>query len=258
MRTLRIILLLCIFVFVAFYSKLQRLESTAWTEPLQVSIYPINGDASELTEQYIETLTEESFRSVAVFMKKQWRVYSDEDFSPVAVSLKSPVLSQPPLPPASSNMLKVMFWSLRLRWWSYQSSTDSDKSTVNIFVRYHQPDTKQRLAHSLGLQKGLIGVVNGYASVNYQEQNNIVLAHEMLHTVGASDKYNLTTGQPIYPSGFVNPDARYDQSKAEIMAGKIPLSTNESVMPGSLRLCVIGKKTADEIGWLEDRVDISQ
>jgi len=258
MRALRVILLLCIFVFVAFYSKLQRLESTAWTESLQVSIYPINGDASVLTAQYIDTLTEENFRSVAAFLKKQWRVYSDEDFTPVTVSLKPPVLSQPPLPPVSSNMFKVMFWSLRLRWWSYQSSADSDKSTVSIFVRYHQPDTNQPLAHSLGLQKGLIGVVNGYASVSYQEQNNIVLAHEMLHTVGASDKYNLTTGQPIYPSGFVNPDARYDQSKAEIMAGKIPVSVNESVMPDSLRQCIIGKKTAYEIGWLADRVDISQ
>jgi len=258
MRTLRIVLLLCIFVFVAFYSKLQRLESTAWTEPLQVSIYPINGDASELTEQYIETLTEENFHSVAAFLKKQWRVYSEDDFMPVVVSLKPLVLSQPPLPPTSGNMLKVVFWSLRLRWWSYQNSVDSDKSTVNIFVRYHQPDTNQRLAHSLGLQKGLIGVVNGYASVNYQEQNNIVLAHEMLHTVGASDKYNLTTGQPAYPSGFVNPNARYDQSKAEIMAGKIPVSVNESVMPDSLRQCIIGKKTAYEIGWLADRVDISQ
>ncbi len=258
MKALRVILLLCIFVFVAFYSKLQRLESTAWTESLQVSIYPINGDDSVSTAQYIETLTEGDFNSVGAFLKKQWRVYSEDDFMPVVVSLKPPVLSQPPLPPVSSNMLKVMFWSLRLRWWSYQSSADSDKSTVSIFVRYHQPDTNQRLAHSLGLQKGLIGVVNGYASVNYQEQNNIVLAHEMLHTVGASDKYNLTTGQPIYPSGFVNPDASYDQSKAEIMAGKIPVSVNESVMPDSLRQCVIGKKTAYEIGWLVDRVDISK
>ena len=258
MRALRVILLLCVFVFVAFYSKLQRLESTAWTEPLQVSIYPINGDASELTEQYIETLIEDSFHSVAAFLQKQWHVYREDDFTPVAVSLKPLVLSQPPLPPTSGNMLKVIFWSLRLRWWSYQSSADSDKSTVSIFVRYHQPDTNQRLAHSLGLQKGLIGVVNGYASVNYQEQNNIVVAHEMLHTVGASDKYNLTTGQPVYPSGFVNPEARYDQSKAEIMAGKIPVSVNESVMPDSLRQCIIGKKTAYEIGWLADRVDISQ
>ncbi|MEE4291999.1 MAG: hypothetical protein V2J13_09660 [Cycloclasticus sp.] len=258
MKALRVILLLSVFVFVAFYSKLQRLESTAWAESLQVSIYPINGDGSVLTEQYINSLTEVNYRSVGTFFKTQWAVYSEYDFDPVAISVKPLVISQPPLPPTNGNVLKVIFWSLRLRLWSYQNAVDSDKSTVNIFVRYHQVDDSSQLAHSLGLQKGLIGVVNAYASGNYQEQNNVVIAHEMLHTVGASDKYDLTTGQPIYPSGFADPDSRYDQSKAEIMAGKIPISVNESVMPDSLRQCVIGSKTAHEIGWLSDINDINQ
>jgi len=127
---------------------------------------------------------------------------------------------------------------------------DGDKSTVNIFVRYHQPKVDQRLAHSLGLQKGLIGVVNAYAEEKYQAQNNIVIAHELLHTVGASDKYDLNTGQPVYPEGFANPSLEYAQSSAEIMAGKIPMSNIKSVMPESLRGCMIGEKTAIEIGWL--------
>ncbi len=137
-----------------------------------------------------------------------------------------------------------------MRLWSYQNAIDSDNSTINIFVRYQQVDDLKPMAHSLGLQKGLIGVVNAYAVKHYQEQNNIVLAHELLHTVGESDKYNLKTGQPIYPEGFANSDVLYGQSRAEIMAGKIPLSENDSVMPESLRNCVIGSKTAAEIGWV--------
>jgi hypothetical protein len=258
MKILRIIFLLCLLVFAAFYTKLQRLESTAWADTLQVSIYPINGDASPLTEQYIKKLSSKNIRSIDSFFKNQWADYSELEYDPVSVSLQAEITSQPPEPPTDGSMLKIIFWSLHLRLWSYQNSIDSDKSTINIFVRYHQAGEEKRLAHSLGLQKGLIGVVNGYASAKYQERNNVVIAHELLHTVGASDKYDLSTGQPIYPDGFARPDAHYDQSKAEIMAGKIPLNEKESVMPESLRQCIISNKTAGEIGWITAIVDVDQ
>ncbi|MEO1897775.1 MAG: hypothetical protein ABGX36_08190 [Cycloclasticus sp.] len=106
------------------------------------------------------------------------------------------------------------------------------------------------MAHSLGLQKGLIGVVNAYAAEGYRATNNIVIAHELMHTVGASDKYDLSTGQPIYPYGFAKPDNHYEQTKAEIMAGRVPLNERESVMPKSLRYSIIGNKTAREIAWV--------
>ncbi|MDX2425462.1 MAG: hypothetical protein QNK15_04330 [Cycloclasticus sp.] len=250
MKIIRVIFLLVIFVVAAFYTKLQRLESTAWIDPLRVLIYPINADGQQSTSRYIAALTKNNFKSVGLFFNKQWSDYSDYEFDPIKVQLSEPIHAQPPEPPTDGNTLKIIFWSLRLRLWSYQNAIDSDSSTINIFVRYQQVDDHKPMSHSLGLQKGLIGVVNAYAVKHYQEQNNIVLAHELLHTVGASDKYNLKTGQPIYPEGFANSDVLYGQSRAEIMAGKIPLSENDSVMPESLRNCVIGSKTAAEIGWL--------
>jgi hypothetical protein len=252
MKILRVIILLCIFVMVAFYTKLQRLESTAWVDTLPVYIYPINGDGSASTDEYIKQLSTNNFKDIDAFFKKQWRAYRGLDFDPVEVNLQATITPQPPLPPTDGSMLKIIFWSLRLRVWSYQHSMSNDKSTVNIFIRFHQPDDDRRLAHSLGLQKGLIGVVNAYASTAYERRNNIVIAHELLHTVGASDKYDLLTGQPIYPDGFAKPAQKYEQSKAEIMAGKIPLDESESEMASSLRQCVVGKKTAVEIGWLEE------
>ena len=251
MKIIRIVFLLAVFVVAAFYTKLQRLESTAWVDPLSVSIYPINADGRQSTSQYITSLSNNNFKSVEVFFEKQWSHYSEYGFTPVNVQLMEPIYSQPPEPPSDGNTLKIIFWSLRLRFWSYQHAIDSDNNSVNIFVRYQQADENKPMAHSLGLQKGLIGVVNAYAVKQYQEQNNIVLAHELLHTVGASDKYELKSGQPIYPEGFASSDALYEQSKAEIMAGKIPLSEYESVMAETLRHCVIGNKTATEIGWIE-------
>ncbi len=57
MRILRVLFLLVIFAVAAFYTKLQRLESTAWVDPLRVLIYPINADGQQSTNsQLVATL----------------------------------------------------------------------------------------------------------------------------------------------------------------------------------------------------------
>ena len=63
-----------------------------------------------------------------------------------------------------------------------------------------------RVATRSGLQKGLIGVVNAFASDEQAAQNNVVIAHELLHTVGATDKYDPRTNQPSHPDGYAEPD----------------------------------------------------
>jgi hypothetical protein len=81
----------------------------------------------------------------------------------------------------------------------------------------------------------------------------VVLAHELLHTLNATDKYDLANGQPIYPDGFAEPSStpRYPQKLAELMGGYVPISEMKSITPTSLDETVIGEKTAREIGWLK-------
>jgi hypothetical protein len=121
-----------------------------------------------------------------------------------------------------------------------------------MFVIYHDPARVSRVAHSLGLQKGLIGVVNAFASDDQAAQNNIVITHELLHTVGATDKYDLATNEPSHPDGYAEPnkDPLLPQTFAEIMAGRIPSSAAQSEMPSSLDKVLVGTKTAREINWL--------
>ena len=118
---------------------------------------------------------------------------------------------------------------------------------------YYDPDGHTTLAHSLGLQKGFLGVINGFGEASYVGRNNVVLAHEMLHTLGASDKYDLHNSRPIFPEGFADPDSptQYPQQRAEIMAGRIPISSTEFKMPDELSQTVIGELTAREIGWIK-------
>ena len=57
--------------------------------------------------------------------------------------------------------------------------------------------------------------------------------------------------QPRFPDGYGDPkqDPRYPQELAEIMAGRIAISRNESTIPASLDEVVIGEQTAQEIHW---------
>jgi len=104
---------------------------------------------------------------------------------------------------------------------------------------------------SHGLQKGLIGVVHAFAEQGMAGGNNIVIAHELMHTLGATDKYDLGTGAPLDPIGLGDPDRRplYPQTRAEIMAGRRALSATDFEMPVSLRDVVVGPATATEIRW---------
>ena len=140
-----------------------------------------------------------------------------------------------------------------MRYWVF--SVDAYKgpaADVRMFVVYYDPNEHQQLKHSLGLEKGLIAVVNAYADVKRENKNNIVLAHEFLHTVGATDKYDLASGAPLFPVGYVEPDRDplYPQEFAEIMAGVTPISEGEWIMPEKLSGTLIGLDTAKEINWI--------
>ena len=74
----------------------------------------------------------------------------------------------------------------------------------------------------------------------------------MLHTLGATDKYDLRTNMPSYPDGFAHPERRplYPQTHAEIMGGRIALDDTSAMIPASLDDALVGPTTAEEIRWL--------
>jgi hypothetical protein len=140
-----------------------------------------------------------------------------------------------------------------MRYWAWWHDTHKGpRPDVRIFVSYHDPARSSRLPHSTGLQKGLLGVVNAFASADMDGSNNVVIAHELLHTLGATDKYDFSANLPVYPDGYAEPDAKplHPQRRAEIMAGRIPLSDSRADTPHGMHQVVIGQKTAREINWL--------
>jgi len=245
---------LLVFVFVAASVKINSLRATDWKDPVWVAVYPINGDGSSETQNYIASLSDADFSDVDEFLKHEMAGYRSVQVEPTETYLAPIIDSLPPVQPLQSNVISIMFWSLKLRWWSWRTDTITEASPqVRIYMVYHDPETTPELRHSLGLKEGRIGVVYALADRNFSSRNNVVLAHELLHTLGATDKYNMASNYPEFPHGFAEPDRqpRLPQRWAEIMAGRVPLGPDEVQMPPSLDYVVVGEQTAMEIRWVK-------
>lgn len=232
---------------------LDRLRTTSWKETLWVGVFPMNGDGSVVAERYIASLTTEDFASLEQFFANEAGRYGLAIQRPVRIELYPSPKEKPPLLAPGSGVVATAWWSLKIRWFAHRAADVPGRapSHIRVFVLYHDPDVTDRVPHSLGLQKGLVGVVHAFADREMNGQNSIVIAHETMHTVGATDKYDLESGDPQYPDGFAEPDRdpRYPQDKAEIMAGQRAISPREHEMPSGLRDVVVGPATAHEIGW---------
>lgn len=254
-KLFRIILLLSVFIAVAFYAKTQKLKSRSWSQPLQVVIFPINGDDSPVVEEYINQLDDTVFNEIDDFFQSEAEHYSLIIQQPTNTQLGEAMFEHPPVSPApNASFAEIVWWGLKFRYWAFKNTPDAESNLhrIRVFVHYHEAHEGKKLQHSLGLDKGLLSIVHAFASEDQEQQNNIIVAHELLHTVGASDKYN-ANNQPVFPDGYAEPDNSplFPQVLAEIMAATIPQSATQSKMAESLEQCIIGEKTAVEINWIQ-------
>jgi hypothetical protein len=251
-KTLRIAFLLFVLAAVGMAAWRAKTNSVAWKYTLIVNVYPINADGSAASEAYVRALTVDEFRPLEKFMLAEAARRERAAHASIEVRLGPVLASVPPAPPIAGSVLDVIIWSLQLRWWSFRNAeTHGPGAQVKLFVLYFDPNQSAQLAHSTALQKGLIGRVNVFATAQMKAQNNVIIAHEFLHTLGATDKYDLRTNLPIFPQGYATPDQLplYPQPFAEIMGGRQPLTESSASIPLSLDQVVIGDQTAHEINW---------
>lgn len=252
-RKLRITFLLLLLLLLAFgHTWLTRIRSTSWDLYLTAVVYPINGDNSETSARYLAALTPETFAPVARFLARESEAYGLDLAEPVRIELAGELAGRPPEPPRTGNVLETMAWSLRLRWWAWRNNNYPGPVDIKLFVLFYDPATHKSVDHSLGLQKGLVGVIKAFADYCDASRNNVVIAHELLHTLGASDKYDPASGRPLFPDGYAEPERQplHPQELAELMGGFIPRQDGEAVMPDHLGQVLVGPATAREIGWV--------
>lgn len=254
-KFLRVAILLFILASIWNHFENQKAVVKNWIGTQDVVITPINFDGQESTHKGIDKLHESQFQEINDYLDKQAKQFGLKLGKSVRIRLGNTIASIPPaIPKIGSSRTDIIIWSLKLRWWAWRNKTsDSHASQINLFIMYSSPKPRQRLPHSTGLQKGLIGLIHADANPKNRKRNNMIITHELLHIFGASDKYVLTNGRPIFPDGFAKPNQSnpFPQSKAEIMAGSIPLSPNKIGRVFNLSQTIIGEKTAQEIGWIK-------
>ncbi len=249
-KALRIAALLTLLFAVATATWVDRERTTDWDSTLWIGVFPVAGDSSAVTRRYLSRLDASRLASIEAFFSREAKRHGVPLARPVRIDLHPEVHEPPPALPAGAGPLRSAAWSLATRAyaWRHARGTLSD---IRVFVVYHDPALRPTVPHSLGLQKGLIGVVHAFADHPMDGQNAIVIAHEVMHTLGATDKYEPRSGLPVFPQGYARPDAepRYPQPAAEIMAGRRPLSSGSAEMPAGLSAVEVGATTAREIRW---------
>jgi hypothetical protein len=249
-RAIRIGVLLLILILAAGTTWVDRVRTTRWTDTLWIGVFPVNGDGREATAGYIGALGRDDVADIEEFFAREAHAHGVALDRPVRVDLYPEVTELPPRLDTDAGVPGRIWWSLRSRWYAWRQARGT-LADVRIFVLYHDPATSAAVPHSLGLQKGLLGVVYAYAAPEMSETNNVVIAHEVMHTLGATDKYDPATGLPNFPAGYGDRAAepRYPQSAAEIMGGQTPISPTAAEMPFSLEEVVVGPETALEVNW---------
>lgn len=252
-RSIRIALLALVLFLVAGQALIDRRTSRDWTTTLRVGLHPLNADGSETAERYLGEIRSEHYDGLEEFFASEGARYGLTIDRPVQVEFYPRPDRLPPPLVRNPGRLDALLWSLRMRWYTWRAPNGPGQPSPNVrlFVLFHDPRISPTVPHSVGLSSGLMGVIHAFASRAQHGSNEFIIAHELLHTVGARDRYDLSTNQPVFPEGFAEPGLvpLLPQRKAEIMGGRIPITGTRSETPYSLEEVVVGPITAREIAW---------
>ena len=252
--TLRLAALVALLIFVAIGAWLDRARSRDWDAPLRITVYPVTESTDAGVRAYTAALTAADFRDVETFFAEEAEDYDVELAQPVRIRVSHAATALPPALPDRPGALTIALWSLRLRYFAARTAWNDPLPTpdIQVFAVYSplRPGS-MAMPDSVGLSKGLVAVTHLYGDREATERNHVVLVHEVLHTLGATDKYDPTTSQPLVPFGLGEPDLQplFPQQFGEIMAGRIAIDWTEAVIAGSLDDMLVGPQTASEIGW---------
>ncbi|MGU3312082.1 hypothetical protein [Acinetobacter sp. M5A5_2a] len=250
-KNIRVLCLLIILLIVAVQA--WRDQNQDWNHTVVVVLHPVNADGLQTTQTYTDQLKNEDFWAIKNYLD-EWSQHYHGQTGNFVIRLGQQLQQRPPEVPENANILHVMWWSLKFRFYAWRQQQPEDSgASLKLYLNYYDPNYQKVLIHSTALEKGRIGSVNLFATKTQALQNQVVIVHELLHGFGAQDKYDLKTGQPIYPLGYAQPEKipLYPQTQAEIMGGRTALSEQSSKMPNNLQETIIGLPTAREIGWVK-------
>jgi len=258
-KLVRVVILLSILFVIVAGTWMTERRLASWQQPIWVTLYPIVYSENPDIMSFTRTLETKDFDDINTFFRAELARYGVALAAPIQFQLAPISAEKPPEIPQRHSTIAIAWWSLRMRWWAWRRAKPGDLTApdIQMFLIYHKLGEYSEMRMSVGMRKGRYGLVKAYTGVNNRAYNHVVIAHELLHVLGATDKYAFETGDPIYPEGFAEPARQplFPQIRAEIMAPVIPLSPTRHVLPDSLEQCRIGQRTAEEIGLFQRLID---
>ncbi len=167
---------------------------------------------------------------------------------------------QMPLRPASDGIAERALHAWRL--WRFRREVDAaagldpEALDASLYLLLERPaaGAGSTFAEGSGAAGGEVGMVRAWVDGADATQALAALAHELLHNLGATDKYD-AAGHALEPDGLVEPELvpLHPQRLAEWMVGEVPLGPARGRLPASLDELAVGPATAREIGWTAGR-----
>jgi hypothetical protein len=233
----------------------RRSARKAWTEPLRVALVLVEREpiGAELTS----ALTSRAFELERRLQQERLR-HTGQDRAPFSIVVKGPVSanSDPPRL-GEQGLLGLAKHSFRLWQWTRDIDERAAVEWRGYDARIYlalTPARREAPAFVEGESEdgGRVGVDSADIDATMLDLSLFVAAHELFHTLGATDKYD-AAGRARFPDGFAAPEQRplFPQPGAELMARNVALSESSERPPETLDELWIGELTAREIGWLK-------
>lgn len=175
---------------------------------------------------------------------------------PFRFVVKGSVAATSPVPTAASDgVIDLAKHAYALGAWARdvdaRAGVDASAYDSRVYLVVRPPASAERQeVEGESEQGGRIGTVAVELDASMADFVLFVAAHELFHTLGASDAYD-ATGLARVPEGLPEPERQplYPQRFAEVMARNLVLAPGDERPPESLDELAVGPTTAHAIGW---------
>jgi hypothetical protein len=233
----------------------RRQERRSWQRPLEVALILIERGSVDRAAlgRFQERVT-----ALEEALEAEFSRYGGA-FGPIHFRQFGPLLHAPEPPRASAEPSRLEPLYLAYELWRFARGADravgveGRRFDGRIYVLMSAPTSDQQaLVEGLGQDGGTIAITNVELSEDSVDFGLFVVAHELFHLLGATDRYD-EAGRSIIPDGLAEPNASplYPQPGAEVMARGRVLAPGVEEPPGHLSQLRVGSRTAAEIGWLD-------
>jgi hypothetical protein len=252
---LRVSLLLSILVGVMLWAAAdyqQRRARTNWQRTLNVALVLVEREPIQSSTIY---LLNERVRELEQRLADEYQRHDGRELTPFAFTVTSPVLAVR-APPSMQRVGVLGLLRDTYDRWSWTRRIDARAgiapSAYDARIYLVMKPANDGVAFVEGESEfgGRVGVAQVDIDPEMIDFSLFVATHELLHTLGASDKYD-AQGRAVFPGGFAQPDKLplFPQAGAEIMARNVPLAGGSERPPNTLSELFVGDLTARELGW---------